>query len=67
MKARPDLTPNQGKAYTLETFPFRGGDLRFRAFQSGQVDGAISTGTGAVTAAVKGVPSGHRRRHLGGG
>ena len=56
MKARPDLTPNQGKAYTLETFPFRGGDLRFRAFQAGQVDGAVSTGTGAVTAAVKGVP-----------
>src|SRR5262245_9595819 len=56
MKARPDLTPGQGKAYTLETFPFRGGDLRFRAFQAGQVDGAVSTGTGAVTAAVKGVP-----------
>ena len=56
MKARPDLTPNQGKAYALETFPFRGGDLRFRAFQAGQVDGAVSTGTGAVTAAVKGVP-----------
>ena len=56
MKARPDLTPNQGKAYTLETNPFRGGDLRFRAFQAGQVDGAVSTGTGAVTAAVKGVP-----------
>lgn len=56
MKARPDLTPGQSKAYTLETFPFRGGDLRFRAFQAGQVDGAVSTGTGAVTAAVKGVP-----------
>jgi ABC-type nitrate/sulfonate/bicarbonate transport system substrate-binding protein len=56
MKARPDLTPNQGKAYTLETFPFRGGDLRFKAFQSGQVDGAVATGTGALTAATKGVP-----------
>jgi ABC-type nitrate/sulfonate/bicarbonate transport system substrate-binding protein len=56
MKARPDLTPNQGKAYTLETFPFRGGDLRFKAFQAGQVDGAVATGTGAVTAATKGVP-----------
>ncbi|MDB5551315.1 MAG: ABC-type nitrate/sulfonate/bicarbonate transport system, substrate-binding protein [Rhizobium sp.] len=56
MKARPDLTPNQGKAYSLETFPFRGGDLRFRAFQAGQVDGAVSTGTGALTAATKGVP-----------
>jgi ABC-type nitrate/sulfonate/bicarbonate transport system substrate-binding protein len=55
MKARPDLTPNQGKAYTLETFPFRGGDLRFKAFQAGQVDGAVSTGTGALTAATKGV------------
>ena len=56
MKARPDLTPNQGKAYTLETFPFRGGDLRFKAFQSGQADGAVATGTGALTAATKGVP-----------
>jgi ABC-type nitrate/sulfonate/bicarbonate transport system substrate-binding protein len=55
MKARPDLTPNQGKAYTLETFPFRGGDLRFKAFQAGQVDGAVATGTGALTAATKGV------------
>ena len=56
MKARPDLTPGQGKLYTLETFPFRGGDLRFKAFQSGQVDGAVATGTGALTAATKGVP-----------
>ena len=56
MKARPDLTPNQGKAYTLETFPFRGGDLRFKAFQAGQVDGAVATGEGALTAATKGVP-----------
>jgi len=56
MKARPDLTPNQGRAYSLETFPFRGGDLRFRAYQAGQVDGAVSTGTGALTAATKGVP-----------
>ena len=56
MKAKPEITPNQGKLYNLETFPFRGGDLRFRAFQAGQVDGAVSTGTGAVTAATKGVP-----------
>jgi ABC-type nitrate/sulfonate/bicarbonate transport system substrate-binding protein len=56
MKARPDLTPNQGRLYTLEFFPFRGGDLRFKAFQSGQVDGAVATGTGALTAATKGVP-----------
>jgi ABC-type nitrate/sulfonate/bicarbonate transport system substrate-binding protein len=56
MKAKPDLTPNQGKAYTLQFFPFRGGDLRFKAFQSGQVDGAVATGTGALTAATKGVP-----------
>jgi ABC-type nitrate/sulfonate/bicarbonate transport system substrate-binding protein len=56
MKARPNLTPGQGKAYTLETFPFRGGDLRFKAYQAGQVDGAVGTGTGALTAATKGVP-----------
>lgn len=56
MKARPDLTPHQGKEYVLETFPFRGGDLRFRAYQAGQVDAAVATGTGALTAATKGVP-----------
>src|SRR3954464_4164044 len=49
MKARPDLTPNQGKLYTLETFPFRGGDLRLKPFKAGQVDGAVATGEGALT------------------
>lgn len=56
MKARPDLTPGQGKDYSLETVSFRGGDLRFKAFQSGQVDGSVATGVGALTAAIKGVP-----------
>ncbi len=56
MKARPELTPNQGKMYTLDTFPFRGGDLRIKAYLAGQVDGVVTTGSGAVTAATKGVP-----------
>jgi ABC-type nitrate/sulfonate/bicarbonate transport system substrate-binding protein len=56
MKARPDLTPNQGRLYTLETLQFRGGDLRFKAFQAGQTDGGVGNGAGVVQAAVKGVP-----------
>jgi ABC-type nitrate/sulfonate/bicarbonate transport system substrate-binding protein len=56
MKARPDLTPNQGRLYTLETLQFRGGDLRFKAFQAGQTDGGVGTGVGVLQAAVKGVP-----------
>ena len=56
MKAMPEITPGQGKDYILETNPFRGGDIRMKAFQAGQIDGVVSTGTGAITAATKGVP-----------
>ena len=56
MKAMPSITPGQGKDYVLETNPFRGGDIRIKAFQAGQIDAVISTGTGAITAATKGVP-----------
>ena len=56
MKAMPSITPGQGKDYVLETNPFRGGDIRMKAFQAGQIDAVISTGTGAITAATKGVP-----------
>jgi ABC-type nitrate/sulfonate/bicarbonate transport system substrate-binding protein len=56
MKAMPEIAPGQGKDYILETNPFRGGDIRMKAFQAGQIDGVVSTGTGAITAATKGVP-----------
>lgn len=56
MKAMPEITPGQGKDYVLETNPFRGGDIRMKAFQAGQIDAVVSTGTGAITAATKGVP-----------
>ncbi|MBI3077649.1 MAG: ABC transporter substrate-binding protein [Deltaproteobacteria bacterium] len=56
MKARPDLTPNQGKAYTLRYTPFRGNTDRFNAFLAGQIDGGTVTGFTAIFARSEGVP-----------
>jgi ABC-type nitrate/sulfonate/bicarbonate transport system substrate-binding protein len=55
IKARPDLTPNQGKVYSYNLITFRGGNERFQAYQSGQLDGASSSSTGALFAASKGI------------
>jgi ABC-type nitrate/sulfonate/bicarbonate transport system substrate-binding protein len=56
MKARPDLTPNQGKAYTYKMSMFRSGNDRMVAFQAGQLDALTSSSTGILFAASKGVP-----------
>jgi ABC-type nitrate/sulfonate/bicarbonate transport system substrate-binding protein len=56
MKARPDLTPNQGKAYTYTMSMFRSGGDRMTAFQAGQLDGVTASTTGVLFAASKGVP-----------
>jgi ABC-type nitrate/sulfonate/bicarbonate transport system substrate-binding protein len=56
MKARPDLTPNQGKAYTYTMSMFRSGNERMVAFQAGQLDALTSSTTGILFAASKGVP-----------
>jgi ABC-type nitrate/sulfonate/bicarbonate transport system substrate-binding protein len=56
MKARPDLTPNQGKVYTYNMSMFRSGGDRMTAFQAGQLDGVTASTTGVLFAASKGVP-----------
>ena len=56
IKARPDLTPNQGKAYTYSMSMFRSGGERMTAFQAGQLDALTASTTGVLFAASKGVP-----------
>jgi ABC-type nitrate/sulfonate/bicarbonate transport system substrate-binding protein len=56
MKARPDLTPNQGKVYTYNMSMFRSGGQRMTAFQAGQLDALTASTTGVLFAASKGVP-----------
>jgi ABC-type nitrate/sulfonate/bicarbonate transport system substrate-binding protein len=55
MQARPDLTPNQGKAYRYTMTMFRSGNDRMTAFQAGQLDALTSSTTGVLFAASKGV------------
>jgi ABC-type nitrate/sulfonate/bicarbonate transport system substrate-binding protein len=55
MKARPDITPNQGKVYNLELTLFRGTDTRFQAFEAGQLDIATASGHSAIFAASQGL------------
>jgi len=55
MQARPDLTPNQGKAYRYTMTMFRSGSDRMTAFQAGQLDAITASTTGVLFAASKGV------------
>ncbi|MBI3077647.1 MAG: ABC transporter substrate-binding protein [Deltaproteobacteria bacterium] len=55
MKARPDLTPNQGKSYTLKFVPFRGNTDRFNAFIAGQIDGGTVAAFTAIFARAQGI------------
>ena len=50
MKAKPDVTPNQGKAYTLDFQLFRGTDQRFKAVEAKELDVFTSSGSSAVVA-----------------
>jgi ABC-type nitrate/sulfonate/bicarbonate transport system substrate-binding protein len=43
MVAKPDVAPNQGKAYTLNLISFPATDKRFLAFEAGELD--IATGS----------------------
>ena len=54
MLARPDLTPNQNKKYSIEAIRFEGTDKRFQAFEAGAVDIAVMNGNGALFAAGEG-------------
>ena len=54
--ARPDLTPNQNKAYRLDYTRFEGTDKRFQAFEAGALDIALMNANGALFAAGEGLP-----------
>lgn len=55
MKARPDLTPNQGKAYSLEFTMFRANADRMNAYQAGELDGGTIAANTALFAAAQGL------------
>lgn len=56
MVARPDITPGQGRAYTLKLTAFRASDDRLKAFEAGQLDGGTIAGPTALFAAEQGLP-----------
>ncbi len=56
MKAKPDLTPNQGKVYKLTLTPFRGNTDRFTAYQAGQLDGGTVAAFTALFARSQNIP-----------
>jgi ABC-type nitrate/sulfonate/bicarbonate transport system substrate-binding protein len=55
MIAKPDLTPNAGKAYKVEWNQFRASDVAFKAYQGGQVDLLTTACNSVIAAASKGV------------
>lgn len=56
MAARPDVTPNQGRAYTLKLVAFRASADRLTAYEAGQLDGGTIAGPTALFAAEQGLP-----------
>ncbi|HLI26908.1 MAG TPA: ABC transporter substrate-binding protein [Chloroflexota bacterium] len=56
MTARPDLTPNQGRAYTLNFVAFRGNADRIAAYEAGQIDGGTVAAPTGLFAAEQGLP-----------
>ncbi len=55
MKAKPDVTPNQGKVYTLDFQLFRGTDQRFKAVEAKELDVFTSSGSSAIVAYSQGL------------
>jgi ABC-type nitrate/sulfonate/bicarbonate transport system substrate-binding protein len=55
MSARPDLTPNQGKAYQLKQILFQANPERFQAFLAGELDGGTAPGLAVIFAHAQGV------------
>jgi len=53
--ARPELTRNSGKIYTLDATRFSGSDKRAQAFEAGAIDLASSSANGVIFAAAEGV------------
>ncbi|HLH23693.1 MAG TPA: ABC transporter substrate-binding protein [Chloroflexota bacterium] len=56
MAAKPDLAPNQGKAYTLTFTAFRGNADRLNAYEAGQLDGGTVAAPTALFAAEEKLP-----------
>jgi ABC-type nitrate/sulfonate/bicarbonate transport system substrate-binding protein len=56
MGARPDVTPNQGRAYTLKLTAFRANADRLAAYEAGQLDGGTIAAPTALFAAEQGMP-----------
>ncbi len=55
MKASPEVTPNQGKAYKLDYTFFRGTDKRFQALEAGELDIATGSTHSVMMAAAHGL------------
>jgi ABC-type nitrate/sulfonate/bicarbonate transport system substrate-binding protein len=55
MSARPDLTPNQGKAYQLKQILFQANPERFQAFLAGELDAGTAPGLAVIFARAQGV------------
>ena len=55
MKAKPEITPNQGKLYKLDFTLFRGGDTRNQAYEAGQLDMITGSGHSAIFVASQGM------------
>ena len=63
MKARPDLTPNQGKLYKYNMSMFRSGGERMTAFQAGQLDALTSSTHGRAVCGIKECADRRSREH----
>jgi len=55
MESRPDLTPNQGKAYIYKLSITRASNERYTAYEAGQLDAGSTSMTAAIFAASKGI------------
>jgi ABC-type nitrate/sulfonate/bicarbonate transport system substrate-binding protein len=55
MIGRPDLAPNEGKVYQIESTRFSGADKRIQAFEAGALDIAVASANGALFAAAEGI------------
>src|SRR5262249_10181942 len=53
--AKPELGPNQGKAYKLDATRFTGSDKRAQAFEAGAIDLSEGSASGVIFAAAEGV------------
>jgi ABC-type nitrate/sulfonate/bicarbonate transport system substrate-binding protein len=55
MSARPDLAPNQGKAYELKQILFQANPERFQAFLAGEIDAGTAPGLAVIFARAQGL------------